>query len=81
MNLIAKFPTPEGDIVVSRGLYQRHSGMQPWTDWTVDVPGLGQFHYSRKRDAMHHAKAAIRLLTPPPRMDLVKGWNMLRTYG
>lgn len=81
MKVVAEFPTPEGNIVVQRGLYQRHSGMQPWVDWVVDVPGLGQFHYSRKRDAMHHARAAIRLLNPPPRFDLVKAWDKVREYA
>ena len=79
--LIAQFPTPEGDITVWRDLYRSHAGMQPWVVWVVLIPGYGRHTYSRKMDAMHHAKAAVRLLNPPLKFDLVKAWDKVRTYG
>lgn len=78
MKIIAEFPTPEGTIVVTR---LPPDAANPWVTWVVDIPGLGRHHYSRKRDAMHHARAAIRLLTPLPKFDLVKAWDRVRSYG
>lgn len=77
MLIVAEFPTPEGAVVVTRIPPQPQ---RPWVTWAVDVPGLGGHSHSRKRDALHHARAAVRLLTPAPRFDLVKGWDRLRTY-
>lgn len=78
MKVVAEFPTPEGLIVVGQSPPQPTF---PWVSWVVNVPGLGQHRYSRKRDAMHHAKAAIRLLSPLPRFDLVKAWDKVREYA
>lgn len=78
MKTIAEFQTPEGTIVVTR---LPPDAATPWVTWVVDIPGLGRHHYSRKRDAMHHARAAIRLLTPPPRFSLVEAWDKVREYA
>lgn len=75
MKIIAEFPTPEGAIVVTR-----ESGTYIPVVWVVTVPGLGRHKYGRKRDAMHHARAAIRLLAPPTKFDLVKAWDKVREY-
>lgn len=77
MTVVAEYQTPEGAIVVTRWPpTERH----PYVMWAADVPGLGRNWYSQKRDAMHHARAAIRLLAPRPAFDLVKAWDMVRAY-
>lgn len=78
MSVVAEFQAPEGTITVTReSPTERH----PYVMWAVDVPGLGRHWHSRKRDAMHHARAAIRLLTPKPAFDLVKALDRVREYG
>lgn len=75
--IVAEFPTPGGTIAVTR---EPPTERHPWVMWSVDIPGLGRHWHSQKRQAMHHARASIRLLTPQSAFDLVKAWDMVREY-
>ncbi len=77
MTEVARYSTPEGDVVV-----WRNPTVSYGVRWLVDAPGQPTFDYGFKREAMRAAAAAARVRQPPPpRFDLVKAWEKVRSYG
>ena len=76
MTEVARYTTPEGDVVV-----WRKPTVSYGVRWLVDVPGLGRHDHGQKRAAMQHAAGAVRLLTPPPpRFCYLAAWDRAREY-
>lgn len=83
MKLVASYQTPEGLVTVHRYDHKGSERLPRGVYWVVYVPGLERERYwSRKRDAMQHAGAVVRLLSPlPARRSLLEAWDKVRTYG
>jgi hypothetical protein len=77
MTEVARYATPEGDVVVWRNPTVSY-GVQ----WFVDAPGHQREQHGTRRAALRSAAGFVRSLTPPPPpFDFMAAWDKVRAYA